>query len=459
MSSFSQKHTKITNLYLFGKGMEDLKPRIRKSASGKRAVLVIPSLATEFTAEENRPVFKNMLKQLSSVSYLYKIIFGLDGATDNEALKLAGLIKEYGIKNYLIQHNEGEAFKALYGKLNDAGFSLEQPGKGKNMFMSFGVAQSLGAQCVGVIDADIKTFHRRQLDRMFYPVIVLDYDFAKAFYLRIGNGHMYGRVKRLLLDPLLLALKRKFSDSGEDKFLRLVDYLLAFNYQLSGEVVFDISLLKRMHFATNWGVEIFTLIEVYRRANNVCQVQFSSEPFDHKHQPISPSDSERGLYKMATDIVATIFSSLVIEEGLEISDYFIQDLTITYLNVANELIKKYADNSDFSSLQYDRNAEEAMVRGIFKDAILDAGDYLTSPYRLTERFLRLIVSDKRFHKYIDAGLDKDLLAYEKKDRRQLFEVPQTVSWEQIIMKLPGILGEIKTVAKKEQSKYAALTNS
>lgn len=455
MSSFSQKHTKITNLYLFGKGMEDLKPRIRKHATGKRAVLVIPSLATEFTEEENRPVFENILKQLSSVSYLYKIIFGLDGASDAEALELAGLIRSHGIKNYIIQHNQGTAFKEMYRKLNDAGFALEQPGKGKNMFMSFGVAQALGAQCIGVIDADIKTFHRRQLDRMFYPVIVLDYDFAKAFYLRIGNRHMYGRVKRLLLDPLLLALKRKFADSGEDKFLRLIDYLLAFNYQLSGEVVFDISLLKRMHFATNWGVEIFTLIEVYRKANNVCQVQFSPEPFDHKHQSAAPGDRERGLYKMAIDIVTTIFSSLVIEEGLEISDYFIQDLTITYLNVATELVKKYADNSNFASLSYDRNAEEAMVRGIFKDAILDAGDDLTSPYRLTERFLRLIVSDKRFHKYIDAGLDQDLMAYEKTYRRQLFEVPQTVSWEQIIMKLPGILNEIRAVVKEEQTQYAS----
>ena len=454
MSNFSQKHTKITNLYLFGKGMEDLKPRLRKHSADKRAVLVIPSLATEFTEEENKPVFQNILKQLSSVSYLYKIIFGLDGATNDEAVELSRLVTSYGIKNYIIQHNEGSAFKAVYKKLNDAGFALEQPGKGKNMFMSFGVAQSLGAQCVGVIDADIKTFHRRQLDRMFYPVIVLDYDFAKAFYLRIGNGHMYGRVKRLLLDPLLLALKRKFSDSGDDKFLRLVDYLLAFNYQLSGEVVFDMSLLKRMHFATNWGVEIFTLIEVYRKANNVCQVQFSNEPFDHKHQPASSGDRGKGLYKMAIDIVTTIFSSLVIEEGLEISDYFIQDLTITYLNVANELIKKYADNSNFTSLAYDRNAEEAMVRGIFKNAILDAGDDLTSPYRLTERFLRLIISDKRFHKYIDAGLDRDLLDYEQKYRRQLFEVPQTVSWEQIIMKLPGILNEIRAVVKKEQLKYA-----
>ena len=452
--NFSQKNTKITTLYLLGKGTEELGPRLRLSSRRKKTVLIVPTLATEFTLEENRPVFINILRHLSKTTYLSKIIFGLDRATDEEALELASLLKKHRIKSCVIQHNEGGGFKSLYQMLNDAGFGLEQPGKGKNMFMSFGIAQALGAKCIGVLDADIKTFHRRQLDRLFYPVLALDYEFSKAFYSRIGDGRMYGRVKRLLLDPLLLSLKRKFADSGDEKFLRLVDYLLTFNYQLSGEVVFDASLLKRMHFATNWGVEIFTLIEVYRRANNVAQVQFDTKPFDHKHQTVSLEDREKGLYKMAIDIVTTIFSALVVEEGLEISDYFIQDLTVTYLNVADELIKKYADNSSFSSLTYDRNAEEALVRGIFRDAILAAGDYLTSPYRLTERFLRLLSSDDRFRKHVKNGLDKDLLAYERENQSQLFEVPQTVSWERILMKLPRILYDISDMIEKEKTFYA-----
>ena len=453
MFNFSQKHTKLTTLYLLGTKAEDLGPYLKRNTKKKKPILVVPTLATEFTLDGNRSVFLNIVRQLRKVTYLNKIIFGLDQATDQEALDLADILKKNNLRNFIIQHNEGEGFTSLYNKLNDAGFKLDQPGKGRNMFMSFGVAQALGAHCIGVLDADIKTFHRRQLDRLFYPVLALDYEFSKSFYARIGNGRMYGRVKRLLLDPLLLALKRKFSDSGDDKFLRLVDYLLAFNYQLSGEVAFDTSLLKRMHFATNWGVEIFTLIEVYRKANNVAQVQFSRKPFDHKHQTVSLEDKERGLYKMGIDIVTTIFSSLVIEEGLEISDYFIQDLTITYLNVADELIKKYADNSAFSGLSYDRNADEAIVRSIFKDAILTAGDYLTSPYRITDRFLRVLLSDKRFHKYLDSGLDQDLMSYETAIQSQIFEVPQTVSWERIITKLPRILSDISDVVERERKVY------
>ena len=453
MHDLSQKHTKLTTFYLLGTKADDLTPQLRRNRARKKPVLVVPTLATEFTLDENRPVFLNIVRQLRRVTYLNKIIFGLDRATDEEARELADILKKTGMKNFIIQHNDGEEFLSIYTKLTEAGFNLDQPGKGRNMFMSFGIAQALGAQSIGVLDADIKTFHRRQLDRLFYPVIVRDYEFSKAFYARISEDQMYGRVKRLLVDPLLIALKRKFSEFGDNNFLRLADYLLAFNYQISGEVAFDTNLLRRMHFATNWGVEIFTLIEVYRKATNIAQVQFSRRPFDHKHQDASQDDPDRGLYKMAIDIVTTIFSSLVVEEGLELSDYFIQDLTISYRNVADELVKKYADNAAFSSLNYDRNSEEALVKDIFTEAILTAGDYLTSPSRMTDRFLRILMSDDRFQKYFDLGLQKDMLEYETDNRYQLFEVPQTVSWERIITKLPRILLDIGDAAKREQKRY------
>jgi glucosyl-3-phosphoglycerate synthase len=453
MSDFSQKHMKVTNLYLLGRDTRYLRPRLRLRARKKMPVLVIPTLATEFTLEENMPVFEHIVSQLRNVSYLNHIIFGLDAATDDEAFLLAEILKKGGLKNYLIQHNQGAGFTGIYDQFSQAGFGLTELGKGRNMFISFGVAQALGAGCVGVIDADIKTFTRRQLDRLFYPVLVLEYQFSKAFYSRISEGQMYGRVKRLLLDPLLLVFQRKFSESEDTKLLRIIDFLHAFKYQLSGEVVFDISLLKRMHFATNWGVEIFTLIEVYRKATNIAQVQISMDPFDHKHQQISEDNTEGGLFKMAIDIVTTLLSTLVIEEGFEISDYFVQDLAITYLDVADEMIKKYADNSSFADLSYDRNAEEALVRGIFRDAILHAGDILTSPYRLTERFLRFLSSDERFREYLNAGLDRDILEVERKRQTQLFEIPKTVSWERVIMKMPMILHDIEGVIKEENIMY------
>ena len=453
MSNFSQKHTKITTFYLLQKTNPTLKSELRHYSKWKKAVLIVPLLASEFADPHNRPVFENILKQLRSVSFLSRIIFGLDQASEDDARDLADLLTQYKIRNCLIQHNDGPGFSSVYKQLSDAGFGLDLPGKGRNMFLSFGIAIALGAQSIGILDADIRTFRRNQLERLFYPVQVLNYQFSKAFYARLQRRHMYGRVKRLLLDPLLIALKRKFTDTEEAKILRLVDFLLHFNYQLSGEVVFDTSLLKRMRFAMNWGVEIFTLIEVYRKASNIAQVEISRGPFDHKHQTVSQTDSEKGLHKMSVDIVTTLLSALVIDEGLEISDHFIRDLTVTYLDVADQLVKMYADNAAFSGLDYDTNTEEAMVHGVVKEAILFAGDLLISPYRLVDRFSTFVGSHKVFEPYLAEGLLQAIAETGLRAKDHLFETPQTVSWERVLRKLPRIIYDIIDVVEAEKKQY------
>ena len=453
MSNFAQKHTKITSFYLLSRDAPKMKHELIHHSKWKKAVLVVPLLASEFTDPENRPVFERIVRQLRSASYLSEIIFGLDRATLDDAQDLSRILQDNGIQQYTIQHNDGPGFSSVYQRLSDAGFGLNEPGKGKNMFLSFGIALAMGAGTIGLIDADIRTFRKEQLDRLFYPVLTLNYQFSKAFYARLKNGEMYGRVKRLLLDPLLIALKRKFTETQEEKVLRLVDFLLQFNYQLSGEVAFDAQLLQRMHFATDWGVEIFTLIEVYRKAVNIAQVEISLDPFDHKHQTVSKDDRGKGLHKMGMDIVTTLFSALVIEEGLVITDHFLRDLTMTYLNVAHSLIKMYSDNAAFSGLNYDPDLEEDMVDSVFKDAILRAGDLLLHPYNVAERFSAFTTSHEEFQPFIENGLIQAIMQCEKRMRDRLFETPQTVSWERVIRKLPNIQYEIIDVVENSKKIY------
>ncbi len=428
--------------------------QLRLHSKWKKTVLVIPLLASEYSDPGNLPVFQNILKQLRDVTYLSTIIFGLDRATEQEAMQLKELIKVAGIRNYLIQWNDGEGFSTIYDQLEKAGFNISEPGKGKNMFLSFGIAIALGAQAVGLIDADIRTFKRVQLHRLFFPVVVLNYDFSKAYYARVANREIYGRVKRLLLDPLLLALKRKFTESNEEKVLRLIEFLLNFKYQLSGEVAFRTDLLKKMRFATNWGVEIFTLIEVYRKAPSVAQVMFSEDPFDHKHQDVSAEDQKKGLNRMAVDIVTTLMNALVIEEGLEISDTFFRDLAITYQAVAEDQIRKYSDDADFSNLKYNRDAEEYLVKNVFRNCILQAGDILTAPYRMTERLLRLVNSYPEFKPFLENGLAQAILEVEKKTQQKIFETPQTVSWERVVNKLPHIFYDLIEVVEEEKRHFS-----
>jgi glucosyl-3-phosphoglycerate synthase len=337
--------------------------------------------------------------------------------------------------------------------LNEAGFNIREPGKGKNMFLSFGISIALGAHSIGLIDADIRSFRRDQLDRLFYPVVALGYDFSKAYYSRISDRAIYGRVKRLLLDPLLLALKRKFTESREEKMLRLIDFLLGFYYQLSGEVAFHVDLLRRMRFATNWGVEIFTLIEVYRKASSPAQVMFSEEPFEHKHQEVSTGDQNKGLYRMAIDIVTTLMNALIIEEGLEISDTFFRDLAVTYQAVAEEQIKKYSDDASFSNLTYDRDTEEVLVKRVFRDAVVQAGEAFSSPFSVTERFLRFVTTNDEFKPFREQGLVDAILAVERRTEKGVFEMPQTVSWERVSNKLPMIFYDLIEALEEEKRRF------
>lgn len=453
MTDFSQNRLRITTFHILDQDRRHLHNQLRLRSKWNKTVLIVPLLASEYMDPENRPVLKNILRQLSEIRYLSAIIFGLDGASEENALELRDLIRKQGLKNSLIQWNDGPGFKSIYARLNEAGFNIQEPGKGKNMFVSFGIAIALGAESIGLIDADIRTFHRVQLERLFYPVVVLGYDFSKAYYARIKEGVLFGRVKRLLLDPLLLSLKRKFTETQEEKMLRLIDFLLGFSYQLSGEVVMHVDLLKRMRFATNWGVEIFTLIEVYRKASSAAQVMFTEQPFDHKHQNVSAGDQTKGLNRMAVDVVTTLMNALVIEEGLEISDTFFRDLAITYRAVAEELIKKYSDDSSFNNLKYDRDAEEMLVKDVFQHSILHAGEILSSPYKMTEKFLRFVNSHPEFKPFLDQGLAEAILSVESSARQSIFETPQTVSWERVHNKLPTIFYDLIEAVESEKRRF------
>ena len=230
--------------------------------------------------------------------------------------------------------------------------------------------------------------------------------------------------------------------------LRLIDFLLNFNYQLSGEVAFHVDLLKKMRFATNWGVEIFTLIEVYRKASSPAQVMFTDEPFDHKHQEVSAEDEAKGLNRMAIDIVTTLMNALIIEEGLEIPNTFFRDLSITYQAVAEEQIKKYSDDASFNNLKHERDAEEYLVKNVFHSSILQAGEMLTAPYKMTEKFLRLVNSYPEFKPFLKNGLSEAILNVERKAQQHIFEMPQTVSWERVANKIPRIYYGMKELFLK-----------
>ena len=453
MPEYSQKSTKITNFYQLAEDPHILDELIKHSR-WRKPVLVIPALASEFTHPENRPVFENILKELKGATYLNDIIIGLDAANQEDVGLLQEIIADIGLNNVFIQWNDGPHFKHLYELIESSGIDLHERGKGRNVFMSFGVAIALSATSVGLLDADIKTFRRTQLDRLFFPVEVFNYQFAKAYYARSDGQQFFGRVKRLLVDPLLIALKRKFTDTGEEKMLRIIDFLLLFNYQLSGEVVIDIELLQRMKYTLNWGVEILTLIEAYRKANQIAQVEFTKGYFDHKHQKISISDANKGLHRMSTDIIATLLNALIVEEGLEISSHFLRDLALTFQSVAEELITKYAENAKLNALDYDRDREEEFVNEAITDAIINVGELLDVPQNISGMFLRYTAMNPEFDRFNTLGLQKAIMDTEKRMKQEYRLARDLPSWGRIEEKIPGIRDQIIDVIEEAKKGFS-----
>jgi glucosyl-3-phosphoglycerate synthase len=156
---------------------------------------------------------------------------------------------------------------------------------------------------------------------------------------------------------------------------------------------------------------------------------------------------------MGIDIVTTLMNALIIEEGLEISDTFFRDLSITYQALAEEQVKKYSDDASFSNLTYDRDTEEHLVKNVFRNSILEAGELLTAPHRMTERFLRFIHSHPEFKSFLEQGLSDTILEVERKTRQTIFEMPQTVSWERVSNKLPRIFYDLIEVVENEKRHF------
>lgn len=453
MPTFAQTHSRVTTYYLLHQEA-DLRERLIMAARWKKPVLIIPALASEFNNDENLPVFENIVAQVAEAEYLAHVIFGLDAATEDDVRLCKEILDRNNLTNYIIQWNDGPAMSGIYQTLQDEGFDLSRRGKGRNVFMGFGVAIALGATCVGLLDADIRTFRRTQLDRLYFPVLVNNYQFSKAYYARWDGIRMYGRVKRLLLDPLLLSLKRKFSESREEKMLRIIDFLLGFNYQLSGEVVLDMELLRRMRYALDWGVEVFTLIEAFRKAPMVAQVEFTRRNFDHKHQRVSKEDPESGLHRMALDIIATLLHALIVEEGLEVGEEFFRDLALTYESIAEDIIKKYSDNCEFNNLTYDRDAEETMVYDVLSKAIVQTGDVLTSPAHTAEKMLRFTAAYSEFKPYVDQGLQQTILEVERRVKDESLEIRHLPGWERILWKLPEIGSAIVDALEEDKARFS-----
>jgi glucosyl-3-phosphoglycerate synthase len=270
---------------------------------------------------------------------------------------------------------DGPRIQQLYQQLVDAGFRLNVPGKGRSVWTAFGhlLAQPRLAAYV-LHDCDIVNYTSQMLARLCLPMAhpSLDFYFCKAYYARCTD-RMHGRVVRLLVSPLLNAL---ITTLGDNRFLA---YLDSFRYPLAGEFAVASGLARSNRIPSDWGLEIGTLAEVFRNTSikRVCQVDLCAQ-YEHKHQALSIDDPGKGLMRMATDILTTIFRTLASMEQVFEAGHFVT-LRSAYLRAAQDAIRQYHADALMNGLSFDRHDEEMAVEGFAKQIVVAGQAFQEDP--------------------------------------------------------------------------------
>ena len=109
----------------------------------------------------------------------------------------------------------------------------------------------------------------------------------------------------------------------------------------------------------------------------MCQVDLTDR-YEHKHKNLSAENPEDGLLKMSVDIAKTLFRTLA-SDGVILSDATLKTLRATYLQIAQETIKKYENVAAINGLEFDRHAERTAVEAFLKGLLIATETFLKDP--------------------------------------------------------------------------------
>lgn len=371
MADFHQNGIITTLHNLSERSVEDMEYDLLHFSRFRPMGLILPSLFSELEGE----ALPNIINHLKEVPYLSEIVIGLDRADKDQYHHAMNFFSDLP-QHHRVLWNDGPRLKALDAELQKLEVAPKELGKGRNVWYCMGYMLATGkAESIGLHDCDIVTYDRSLLARLMYPVAhpQFNYEFCKGFYARVADGKINGRVSRLLVTPLLRALKRVV---GPNEYLEFMD---SFRYPLAGEFSFRRDVLSDIRIPSDWGLEIGVLSEMYRNyANNrLCQVDIA-KVYDHKHQDLSLGDSDGGLSKMSIDITKAMFRKLATNGETFTTETF-RSLKATYYRIALDFVETYHNDAVMNGLTLDIHQEEKAVE-MFAQNIMTAGQrFLDAP--------------------------------------------------------------------------------
>lgn len=371
MADFYQNGIITTLHNLSDRPVEDLEEDLVRFSKKRPLGIILPSLFSELEG----PALSNIIDEIAKVPYLDEIVIGLDRA-DEAQFRFAQDFFSKLPQHHRILWNDGPRLRALDAELQALDLAPKEPGKGRNVWYCMGYILASGrAESVALHDCDITTYTRDLLARLIYPVAhpQFNYEFCKGFYARVADGKINGRVSRLLVTPLLRALKKVYGDS------HYLEYMDSFRYPLAGEFSFRRDVLNDIRIPSDWGLEIGVLSEMHRNYSNnrLCQVDIADN-YDHKHQDLSLDDARAGLSKMSIDITKALFRKLA-THGHTFNTETFRTIKATYFRIALDFVETYHNDALMNGLQLDIHGEEEAVE-MFARNIMTAGDeFLANP--------------------------------------------------------------------------------
>ncbi len=407
MADFYQNGIITTLHNLNQRSVEDMEKELRVFSLSRPMSLVLPSLYSELEGE----ALPNIVNELSKVDYLSQIVIGLDMADEKQYKDALNFFKPLN-QEFQVLWNDGPRLTAVDKILQKEGLAPMERGKGRNVWYCLGyVLASKKAESIAMHDCDIVTYDRSLLARLIYPIANpnFNYEFCKGYYARVANGKIHGRVSRLLVTPLIRALKKTL---GHSDYLEYID---SFRYPLAGEFSFRTDVINDIRIPSDWGLEIGVLSELNRNyANNrLCQSDIS-DAYDHKHQELSPEDAAKGLSKMSIDISKALFRKLA-TNGIVFSSETFRSIKATYFRIALDFVETYYNDARVNGLNLDIHAEEKAVE-MFASNILVAGQ-----------------------NFLDNPMEK----------------PFIPSWNRVISAVPDILPEIKEAVELDMQEFGS----
>lgn len=356
--------------------LSNLERKLEDHARHTHMSLLLPSLYSEMG---NAGVLDRIVERIAEVRYLTSIVVALGGAREEsqfrEAQAYFGRLAS-AQRRVRIVWIDGPRIQELLAQMAEREIPTGEQGKGQSVWVTLGYLFARDeASVIALHDCDIVTYSRTMLARLIEPVANPnnDFQFCKGYYARISptEHSMKGRVTRLFVTPFVDTLSRIMCQQALPELQRFFDYHRSFKYPLAGEFCFTSDLARGLNIAYDWGLEVATLSQVYDQLTRRQVAQIDLAPnYEHKHQDLSPDDTNKGLHRMVVDI-AKFYLTYMRSHGVALDDSYVDMLLHTYYQAALKYIRKYSYDSDVNDLHYDLYQEESAAshfRGFLWDA-------------------------------------------------------------------------------------------